>query len=197
MRALFLFFKKIYFRLRYGNRFYTIGNTKIGKNFSLIFENPDCKVVLGSNVHIGNNVVFHCDGKEILIGDNTYIDHNVVIRLWGGKVIIGDRVYINSFCVLNGHSSLTIGNDVLIGMQVAIIPSNHVYKNKSLAINLQGIEDLPIIINDNVWIGSGAKILSGVEIGQGSIIGSNAVVNKKITDHKIAVGVPARIIKTR
>ena len=52
-----------------------------------------------------------------------------------------------------------------------------------------------IHISKNVWIGEGACILAGVNIGQGAIIGANAVVTKDIPNFAIAVGVPARIIK--
>jgi acetyltransferase-like isoleucine patch superfamily enzyme len=54
-----------------------------------------------------------------------------------------------------------------------------------------------IIIRDDVWIGSGAKILAGVKINQGAVIGANAVVTKDIPQNAIAVGVPAKVIKYR
>lgn len=52
-----------------------------------------------------------------------------------------------------------------------------------------------IVIGDNVWIGEKAAILAGVTIGEGAIIGANAVVTKNIPPYSIAAGIPARIIK--
>jgi acetyltransferase-like isoleucine patch superfamily enzyme len=56
--------------------------------------------------------------------------------------------------------------------------------------------DKSVIIEDNVWIGDMVSIMPGVKIGQGSIIGSNAIVTKNIPPFSIAVGVPAKVIKT-
>lgn len=192
LSRIILFIKKIHFLIRYGRQFHSVGNVKIGKNLSVIFENKNCECSIGSNVVFGSNVVLHCDGSRLIIGDNTTIDHNTVLRLWGGEIIIGNNVYINSCCVLDGHGLLSIGDNCLIGMQVAVIPSNHIIKDLKMNINRQGEEVLPVIIEENVWIGSGAKILAGVHLKKGSVIGSNAVVKNSVEENTIAVGVPAK-----
>ena len=62
----------------------------------------------------------------------------------------------------------------------------------------QGFSDLaPVIIEDDVWIGARAIILPGVIIGKGSVIGAGAVVAKSIPPYSVAVGNPARVVKTR
>ena len=58
------------------------------------------------------------------------------------------------------------------------------------------LSNSPVIIEDNVWIGQSVSILKGVKIGFGSIIGSNSVVTKEIPPHSIAVGIPAKVVKT-
>ena len=57
--------------------------------------------------------------------------------------------------------------------------------------------DLPIIIEDDVWIGTGAIILKGVRIGEGAIIASGALVNKDVPGYSIVGGVPAKVLKMR
>ena len=55
----------------------------------------------------------------------------------------------------------------------------------------------PIVINDDVWLGTNALILSGIEIGQGAVIAAGAVVTNDIPPYAIAAGVPAKVIKYR
>jgi lipopolysaccharide O-acetyltransferase len=66
---------------------------------------------------------------------------------------------------------------------------NSIPKERKLTSN-------PIIIEDNVWIGESVSILPGVTIGQGSIVGANSLVSKNIPPYAIAVGNPAKVIKT-
>ncbi len=62
---------------------------------------------------------------------------------------------------------------------------------------LESVTKGPVIVHDDVWIGYRALILSGVEIGQGAVIGAGSVVAKSIPPYTVAVGNPARVIKYR
>lgn len=62
---------------------------------------------------------------------------------------------------------------------------------------MQGLENLPVTVGDDVWIGSRVMILPGVKIGKGSIIGAGAVVTKDIPEYSIVGGVPAKLIRSR
>ncbi|MDD5294606.1 MAG: acyltransferase, partial [Patescibacteria group bacterium] len=93
-----------------------------------------------------------------------------------GKMEIGDHTMIAPFCQILDHNHGT-KKGILMSEQLAIIKATK--------------------IGRDVWIGSGAKILAGVTIGDGAIIGANAVVTKDIPKNAIAVGVPAKVINYR
>ena len=74
---------------------------------------------------------------------------------------------------------------------------NHIFKDLNIPIREQGELRYKTVIEDNVWIGAGAKILPGVVIGKGSIIASGAVVTKDVENFSVVGGVPAKFIKKR
>jgi acetyltransferase-like isoleucine patch superfamily enzyme len=115
--------------------------------------------------------------------------------LWGG-VLIGNNVGISSSC-LWCTNSITIGNNVKIGANSVIIDNDA----HSLDYNIRRDPSLdvanskPIIIEDDVLIGTGSIILKGVTIGARSIIGAGSVVTKNIPSNCIAAGNPCKRLK--
>jgi acetyltransferase-like isoleucine patch superfamily enzyme len=103
---------------------------------------------------------------------------------------IGDFSSINESVYLNARTSLFIGNNVHISVGTIITTTGLDYM-----MNRDHISKT-IIIKDNVWIGSNAIILPGVIIGENSVVGAGAVVTKSIPPNSVAVGVPARVIKS-
>ncbi len=109
------------------------------------------------------------------------------------KITIGSHVYINAFCHFWGFGGITIGDNVMIASHCALTSITHSKYTK--LFNEQNVLG-PIIIEDNVWIGSHVVILPGVTIGRNSIIGAGAIVNKDVAPNSIYVGVPARKIES-
>lgn len=136
-------------------------------------------------------------GGGIHIGRNTQIHDHAMLMTYGGEIRIGRDCSVNPFCVLYGHGGLTIGNGVRIAAHSVLIPANHTFADPAVPIWKQPETRLGIVIEDDVWIGSGARIMDGVRIGKGSVIGAGAVVTKAIPPGSIAVGVPARVIGQR
>lgn len=129
-------------------------------------------------------------------GKNVGIRERVII-MSPRKVAIGNNVIINVGTKIGGQCGVTIGNYVLIGYNVNIVSLDHVYRNPNIPIFLQGCHGAPIVIEDDVWIGSNATILPGKTIGKGAVVGANSVVTKDVKPYTVVGGVPAKLIKDR
>lgn len=94
--------------------------------------------------------------------------------------------------------TIRIGKDVMIGEELIAISKNHNYANTQIPMREQGWQnDKPIIIEDDVWIGSRVILLPGVTIGKGAIVGAGSVVTKDVGENAIVAGNPAKEIKRR
>ena len=127
------------------------------------------------------------------------------------RVKVGKYSYgllnVRSFCD-NAGEALEIGNYVSIAEKVIFVlggeHQTETFATFPLRAYFSGIDNSrdsmskgPIIVEDEVWIGFGAIILSGVRIGKGAIIGAGAVISKDIPSYGIAVGNPVKVIKYR
>ena len=86
--------------------------------------------------------------------------------------------------------TVTIEDGAMLGPEVGLFTVNHEPKN------IRVLRTKEIHIKKNAWIGARVSILPGVTIGENAIVGTGSVVTKDVPDNSIAVGVPAKIIKT-
>ena len=93
--------------------------------------------------------------------------------------------------------TITLGSYVLIGSNVTISSGRHPIDGKAPPIFSRETIPLPIVIEDDVWIGAGAVIMPGVTLRKGTVVGANAVVTRSTEEFAVVVGAPARQIKTR
>ncbi|MDD4927936.1 MAG: acyltransferase [Gallionella sp.] len=117
-------------------------------------------------------------------------------------ISIGNNVFIGEGAIFQAtESSIVVGNKVMFGPRVMIMGGDH--NAREIGRYMYDVKekmpgnDLPVIVEDDVWIGCGAIILKGVTIGRGSIIGAGSLVNKSIPRYSIAAGNPARVLKAR
>lgn len=136
-------------------------------------------------------------GGYVRIGRNCTLRNGSRLLTYGGKITIGNNCSINPFTILYGQGDLKIGNNVRIAAECVIIPSNHNFSRCDVPINEQGLSSLGIVIEDDVWIGCGARILDGVTIKKGCVIGAGCVVTKSTDPYCVYAGVPAKKINSR
>jgi acetyltransferase-like isoleucine patch superfamily enzyme len=90
---------------------------------------------------------------------------------------------------------VTIGSHVNLAQGITVTALNHNFTDTEKRIDEQGVSTSPVTIEDDIWIGANATILSGVKIGQHSVIAAGAVVTKDVPPHSLVAGVPAKVIK--
>lgn len=186
------------------------------KLYSLLFKNFNKKCYIGKQVllrcprqiFLSENVILddYCqlvatsnNSQAIKLGDKTFVRSYAMLNAGppGGFIHIGNGCRIGQGSLLYGNGGLTIGENVMIAGQSSIIASSHNHESISTPIAHQGVTAKGIVIKDNVWIGTGVRILDGVSIGENAIIGANAVVNRDVGAGDVVGGIPARSLKDK
>lgn len=134
---------------------------------------------------------------RIRIGDSTKIKEYSMLITYDGHIYIGRNCTVNPFTIIYGQGGVTVGNNVMIASHCVLVSSNHKFDLIDESIRSQGIVMEGIVIEDDVWIGTGVKILDGVTIGKGSVVGSGSVVTKSLGKYGIYGGVPAKLLRKR
>jgi acetyltransferase-like isoleucine patch superfamily enzyme len=153
---------------------------------------------LGKNVKFNGIVRFENSYQNIIFEDNSMIGVGCYIQATKtGFIKIGNKTLINDHCYITSNYRVEIGADVLIAEMVSIRDFDHEFADVDVPISMQGLRGGPVSIGDGTWIGRGVIVTSGVSIGEGCIIGANSVVTRNIPAWSIAVGAPAKVIRSR
>ncbi|MGN1217432.1 MAG: sugar O-acetyltransferase [Phocaeicola sp.] len=110
---------------------------------------------------------------------------------FGKNIHVGENVFINACCHFQDHGGVTLGDGCQIGHNVVFATLNHGLQPEERSITYPA----PIVLGNNVWVGSNSTILQGVTIGDNAVIAAGAVVTKDVEPGTIVGGVPARFIK--
>lgn len=131
--------------------------------------------------------------RKFHLGDYSVIESFCCINNAVGDVIIGDHTRIGLHNTIIGP--VTIGCHVNLAQGITVTALNHNFTDTEKRIDEQGVSTSPVTIEDDIWIGANATILSGVNIGRHSVIAAGAVVTKDVPPHSLVAGVPAKVIK--
>ena len=113
---------------------------------------------------------------------------------YGSRTRIGARTFVNFGLMCLDVASITIGDDVQIGPNVQLLTPTHPVAAGPRRDKWEAAR--PITIGDNVWLGGGVIVLPGVTIGENTVVGAGAVVVRDLPPNVVAVGSPARIVRT-
>ncbi len=113
---------------------------------------------------------------------------------YGYQIHIGAGTFVNVGLVALDVATITIGDDVQIGPNVQLLTPTHPLEAEPRRSKLEAAK--PITIGDNVWLGGGVIVLPGVSIGENTVVGAGAVVTKDLPANVVAVGNPARVVRS-
>lgn len=146
------------------------------------------RLVAAERIHIGNNTY---------IGSGSWIQGAVAgYPTTNSETLkLGNRVSITGGVVISAASSVTIGDDVLIGKGTHVSDHTHATTGHQ-PVRDQGItEPRRVIIGRGAWLGQNVVVMPGVAIGEGAVIGANSIVSKDVPAHTLAVGAPLRLVR--
>lgn len=108
----------------------------------------------------------------------------------------GTRIEVGAFCSIHHESRIVAGADHVTA-RASTFPFSAYLFDSPRGVLEEGVEKGPTAIGNDVWIGIGALVLSGVMVGDGAVIGAGAVVTKSVPPYAVVVGSPARITRYR
>lgn len=178
--------------------------------FPYLFKNK-IKANIGANVLFPNSFGIENHGKKdsIRIGDNNEFSADFHIRCYeNGNVKIGNYNWTSLRTQIVCANRVEIGDYCIFGRDVYISDTNEHPVNPDERLNATitfwnnrtvnryyFVENCPVIIGNNVWIGERAIILKGVKIGDNSVVAAGSVVTKEVSKNTVVGGNPARVIK--
>lgn len=159
----------------------------------------------GADVHLHGMSFFGRDVEltapmgsgRVHIGPWCWVGDRVALRSHAGRVSVGAKVVIGGGTTINAYLDVSIGDGALIADDVHITDFDHRSDRIDVPIKDQGVVTAPVRIGPDVWLGRGVTVLRGVDIGRGSVIGAHAVVTRDIPPYSVAVGAPARVVRSR
>lgn len=125
-------------------------------------------------------------------GENVYVTPPLQVD-YGRHIEIGNHFFANMGCIFLDVNKIIFKDHVMIGPRVSFFTAGH---PTDAEVRIQDLEfGLPIVVEDNVWIGGNSTILPGVTIGKNAIVAAGAVVTKSVPANTIVAGNPARVLR--
>ena len=174
------------------------GRAAIERGVRLRFAN---RIRLGSGAYLDEGVYIHACPQGVQIGSGSLIMYGSVLHTYNFRdlphahIRIGRDSLIGEHNVIRGQGGVTIGDRVYTSPLVQIMAVNHVFDDPARSFVGQGLTAEGIVIEDDVWIGSGAVITDGVRIARGAVVAAGAVVTRDVPPHTLVGGVPARVLR--
>ena len=155
-----------------------------------------CRIARGARI---GRCVLVCRGRKpyALVLGKVYLHDGVVLDALDGYLSIGDGTTVNPYCVMYGTGGMTVGARCGIAAHTVIVAVNHTFAIPDVPMMDQPVNAQGIAIADDVWLGAGSRVLDGVTLARGTVVGAGAVVCQSYPAGVVIAGVPARLLKIR
>lgn len=149
---------------------------------------------VGKAARVGRSCRLFLDPRaQLKLGAGCEVDDATTIAVYGdGRIDLGPGAFVGHHSTLAAHSAIAIGAGTYLGELVSIRDHDHAV---GAPPSSGDFEISPIVIGPNVWIGAKATVLRGARIGEGAVIGANAVVRGELPARSVCAGVPARVLR--
>lgn len=134
---------------------------------------------------------------RVIFGPWVHVGAGTALRAHSGTLRVGAKAIIARDVTVNCHLDVCIGVAALIADQVWIGDFDHCFDSTEVPIKDQGIATAPVIIGDDVWLGTRSTVLRGVRVGAGSVVGAHTVVTRDVDPATVVAGVPGRVLRRR
>lgn len=175
----------------------------VGRNVTfgqgVVLRHPH-KIRIGDDVVVDDLVVLDAKGSTnsgITIGNGVFLGRGTILSCKDGDIVLKDHVNIGFHSEIFSGSSVTVGPNGLFAAYTYLVGGGHAFENGDVPVLEQERTSAGIVIGENVWLGTGAKVLDGVVLGDHVVVGANAVVTEDLPNGAVAVGVPARVVRQR
>jgi lipopolysaccharide O-acetyltransferase len=180
---------------------YGLARRAVDKGFSVLaagaFHSFGRRSVLQLPIRLGGTRRIAI-GTGVFVGSHSWLQ-SIEDPAGGGApaLEIGDGVSISGMAHITAARSVRLGANVLLARNVFISDHNHRFDEIGAPVLDQGIQPpRSVVIEDGAWIGENVVVLPGVTIGRGAVVGANSVVSSDVPERSVAVGAPARVVRT-
>lgn len=158
------------------------------------------KIRIGDDVVIDDLVLLDAKGESnrgIDIGSGSFLGRGTILSCKNGDIVLGDHANLGFHCEIFSGSRVEVGRYGLFAAYAYLVGGGHEFEAAEVPVIEQARSSRGITLGENVWLGTGAKVLDGVRIGDRVVVGANAVVNGDLPDAVVAAGIPAKVLRPR
>jgi len=176
---------------------------RVGRNVSfgqgIVLRHPR-KIRIGDDVVVDDFVLLDAKGESnhgIDIGRGAFLGRGTILSCKNGDIVLGEHANVGFHSEIFSGSSVRVGRHGLFAAYTYLVGGGHEFERPDVPVIEQARASQGIVLGDNVWLGTGAKVLDGVTIGSNVVVGANAVVAENLADGVVAAGVPAKVLRSR
>jgi acetyltransferase-like isoleucine patch superfamily enzyme len=158
------------------------------------------KIRLGDDVVVDDLVLLDAKGQAnegITVGQGVFLGRGTILSCKDGDIVLGDHVNIGFHSEVFSASRVSVGRYGLFAAYTYLVGGGHAFDQAGVPVIEQERTSHGIALGENVWLGTGVKVLDGVKIGRDVVVGAGAVVTGDLPDGVVAAGVPARVVRER